>query len=131
MRSHNQTVTVRWAVWTPFEGSQSVNEAETVIQLQSGATSFPGNSLVYTDAGRKASIKCDKVAKFGVTKIKICELMGFVEIIQAVKTKNIFLLKISMLVKIVGEILPQLCSNDSIQILLKMVWLLKLGNKPI
>ena len=57
--------------------------------------------------------------------------MEFVEIIQAIKTKNVSLPKISMLVQIVGEILPQLCSNDSIQILLKTAWFLTLGTKPI
>ena len=50
--------------------------------------------------------------------------MGFVQIIRAIKTKNVTLLKISILVQIVSEILPQLCSNDSIQILLKMAWFL-------
>ena len=48
--------------------------------------------------------------------------MGFVEIIRAIETKNVPLLKISMLVQIVGEILPQLCSKDSVQILLKIAW---------
>ena len=38
------------------------------------------------------------------------------------KTKNVSLLKISILVQIVVEILPQLCSNASLQILLKMAW---------
>ena len=57
--------------------------------------------------------------------------MGFVEIIRAIKTKNVSLPKISMFMQIVGEILPQLCANDSIQILLKMAWFLMLGTKPI
>ena len=70
-------------------------------------------------------VKCD------VTKIKICELMRFVEIIREIKTKNVSLPRISMLVQIVGEILPQLCSNDSIQILLKMAWFITLGTEPI
>ena len=56
--------------------------------------------------------------------------MGFVEIIREIKTKNVSLLKISILVQIVGKVLPQLCSNDSIQILLKMEWL-TLGIKAI
>ena len=71
------------------------------------------------------------VAKWDVTKIKNCELMGFVEIIREIKTKNESLLKIRMLVQIVSELLPQLCSNDSIQILLKMAWFLTLGIKPV
>ena len=36
-----------------------------------------------------------------------------------------------MLVQIVSELLPQLCSNDSIQMLLKTAWFLTLGTKPI
>ena len=58
------------------------------------------------------------VAKCDVKKIKICELIGFVEIILVIKTKNVSLLKTRVLVQIVSELLPQLCSNDSIQILL-------------
>ena len=57
--------------------------------------------------------------------------MGFVEIIREIKTKNVSLPKISMLVQIVSEILPQLYSNDSTQILLKMAWFLTLGTKTI
>ena len=72
-----------------------------------------------------------RVVKCDVKKIKISELMRFVEIIRAIKTKNVSLPRISMLVQIVGEILPKLCSNDSIQILLKMAWFITLGTKPI
>ena len=39
--------------------------------------------------------------------------------------------KIRMLVQIVSVLLPQLCSNESIQILLKMAWFLTLGTGPI
>ena len=39
-------------------------------------------------------VKCD------ITKIKICKLMRFVEIIRAIKTKNVPLPNISMLVQI-------------------------------
>ena len=56
--------------------------------------------------------------------------MGFVEIIREITIKNVSMPKITMLVQIVGEILSQLCSNDSIQILLKMAWFLTLGTKP-
>ena len=52
--------------------------------------------------------------------------MGF-EIIRAIKTKNVSLLKISMLMQMVEEILPQLCFNDSIQIFLKMARFLTLS----
>ena len=34
-------------------------------------------------------LKCYRVAKCDVTKIKICKLMGLIEIIQANKTKNV------------------------------------------
>ena len=72
------------------------------------------------------------MAKCDVTKIKICELMGFVEIIREIKTKYVVsLLKIRMFVQIVSELLRQLCSHDSIQTLLKMAWFLTLGTKPI
>ena len=73
----------------------------------------------------------NRVVKCDITKTKICELKGFVEIIQEIKTKNVSLSKTSMLVQIVGEILPLLFFNDSIQILLKMAWFLRLGTKPI
>ena len=36
-----------------------------------------------------------------------------------------------MLVQIFRELLQQLCSNDSIQILVKMAWFLTLGTEPI
>ena len=70
------------------------------------------------------------MAKCDVKKIKICELIGFVEIILVIKTKNVSLLKTRVLVQIVSELLPQLCSNDSIQILLKMAWFITLGTEP-
>ena len=90
-------------------------------------------NIIYTKYkyGTKSFIEWYRVAKYDITKIKICKLMRFVEIIRAIETKNVSLLKISMLVQIVSGILPQLCSNDSIQILLKMVWFLMLGTKPI
>ena len=57
--------------------------------------------------------------------------MRFVEIIREIKTKNVSLPRITMSVQIVGEILPQLCFNDSVQILLKMVRFITLGIEPI
>ena len=57
--------------------------------------------------------------------------MGFVEIIWEIKTKNVSLPKISVLVLIVGKVLLQLYSNDSIQILLKMARVLTFETKPI
>ena len=55
--------------------------------------------------------------------------MGFVEIILDIKTKYVSLLRLRMLVETVSELLPQLCSNDSIQILLELSWFLTLGTK--
>ena len=57
--------------------------------------------------------------------------MQFFKIIREMKTKNESLPKISILVQIAGEILQQLCSNDSIQFLLKITWFFTLGTKPI
>ena len=57
--------------------------------------------------------------------------MGFVEIIRVIKTKNVSLPKISMLMQITGNILLNLFSNDSIQILQQMTWFLTVGTKPI
>ena len=58
--------------------------------------------------------------------------MALVEIINRdIKSKNVSLLKITMLLQTVGEILSQLCSNNSIQILLKMARFLTLGTAPI
>ena len=45
----------------------------------------------------------NRVVKCDVTKIKICELMRFVEIIREIKTKNVSLPRISMLVQIVSS----------------------------
>ena len=46
----------------------------------------------------------NRVAKCDVTKIKISEFVGFVKIIREIKTKNVSLQKIRMLVEIVGKI---------------------------
>ena len=70
--------------------------------------------------------KCDNNKK-----TKIYEPLGFVLIFRAIKTKNVSFLKIGMMVQIVGKILPQLCSNDSIQIPLKTAWFSKSVTKPI
>ena len=45
---------------------------------------------------RKACRSNNRVVKCDVTKIKICELMRFVEIIREIKTKNVSLPRISM-----------------------------------
>lgn len=46
MRSQNQTVTVKWALWLPFEGG-SPEERETSLELTGGGEGFPGDKLVF------------------------------------------------------------------------------------
>lgn len=46
MRSQNQTVTLRWALWLPFDGGGQ-NERETTLELTGGCQGFPSNRLVY------------------------------------------------------------------------------------
>ena len=48
--------------------------------------------------------------------------MGFVKIFWKNKVQDAYLPKISILGQIVSEILAQLCSDDSIQILLNLTW---------
>lgn len=47
MRSQNQTVTLRWALWLPFDG-EGLNERERTLELSGGCQGFPSNRLVYT-----------------------------------------------------------------------------------
>ena len=74
---------------------------------------FCANSVQYKVLILSNNCYIYRVVKCDVTKIKICELMG--------SRQNVSLPKISKLVQNVGEVLPQLCSNDLIQLLLKMV----------
>ena len=46
MRSQNQTVTVKWALWLPFEGG-SPEERETSLELTGGCEGFPSDKLVF------------------------------------------------------------------------------------
>ena len=48
--------------------------------------------------------------------------MGVVKIFWKNNVQDAYLPKISMLGQIVSEILAQLCSDDSIQILLNLTW---------
>ena len=48
--------------------------------------------------------------------------MGVVKIFWKNNVQDVFLPKISILGQIVSEILAQLCSDDSIQILLNLTW---------
>jgi len=62
MRSQNQTVTLRWAMWLPFEGG-SRDDRETTLELTGGCQDFPSSRLVYTSkpptlSGKKVSKTC-------------------------------------------------------------------------
>ena len=46
MRSQNQTVTLKWALWLPFEGG-SPEEKEMTLELTGGCEGFPSDRLVY------------------------------------------------------------------------------------
>ena len=82
--------------------------------------------LRHATASRKVSHQQNLIPqKDFVYRVAKCELMEFVEIIREIKTKNVSLLKISMLVQTV----KQLSSNDSIQILLKMAWFFNVKNQ--
>lgn len=56
MRSQNQTVTLRWAMWLPFEGG-SPEERETTLELAGGCQGFPSDRLVFTKTLPQASGK--------------------------------------------------------------------------
>ena len=56
MRSQNQTVTLRWALWLPFE-TGSRDEGETTVELTGGCQGFPSHRLVYTE---KSPVPADK-----------------------------------------------------------------------
>lgn len=64
MRSQNQTVTLRWALWLPFDG-EGLNERERTLELSGGCQGFPSNRLVYTKTSPLPSGK--KVPKSGGT----------------------------------------------------------------
>ena len=71
-----------------------------------------------------------RVLKCEVIKNEICEIMGFVKIFRKNNVQDAYSPKISNLGQIVSEILTQLCSDDSIQILLNLTWFLILWTKP-
>lgn len=47
MRSQNQTVTLRWALWLPFDGGGR-DERETTVEFTGGCEGFPSHRLVYS-----------------------------------------------------------------------------------
>ncbi|XP_068699711.1 nephrocystin-4-like [Montipora foliosa] len=48
MRSQNQTITLCWALWLPFDGGGN-DERETIVELNGGSQGFPNHRLVYTE----------------------------------------------------------------------------------
>ncbi|PFX29931.1 Nephrocystin-4 [Stylophora pistillata] len=71
MRSQNQTVTLKWALWLPFEGG-SPEERETSLELTGGCEGFPSDRLVFTKKlpqppGKKAP-KSGGIVKFLFTQ---------------------------------------------------------------
>ena len=48
MRSQNQTITLCWALWLPFDGDGN-DERETIVELNGGSQGFPNHRLVYTE----------------------------------------------------------------------------------
>ena len=63
-----------------------------------------------------------RVLKCDVIKNQICEIMGFASIFWKSNIQEAYLPKTSIVGQIASEILPQLCSDDSIQILLILTW---------
>ena len=70
-----------------------------------------------------------RVLKCDVIKNWICEIMGFVKIFWKKHIYEAFLPKTSIVEQIVSEILAQLCSDDSIQILRNLTLFLTLGTE--
>ena len=60
--------------------------------------------------------------KYGKSKVLICEIMGFSGCSEKSNIQEAHLPKTSISGQIVSEILAQLCSDDSIQILLNLTW---------
>ena len=71
-----------------------------------------------------------RVPKCDVIENEVCEIMGFVKLFWKNNFQDAYSPKISNLGQIVSEILAQLCSDDSIQILLNLTWFLILWTKP-
>ena len=60
--------------------------------------------------------------KYGKRKALICEIMGFQDILKKSNIQEAYLPKTSISRQIVSDILAQLCSDDSMQILLNLTW---------
>ena len=69
-------------------------------------------------------MRANRVPKCDVIENEICEIMGFVKIFRKKNVQDAYSPKISNLGQIVSEILTQLCSDDSVQILLNLTWFL-------
>ena len=81
--------------------------------------------MVYAEfGGQTECIMGNRVPKCDVIENEICEIMGFVKIFRKNNVQDAYSPKISNLEQIVSEILTQLCSDDSIQILLNLTWFL-------
>ena len=76
------------------------------------------------------STRYNRVPKCDVIENEICEIMGFVKIFWKNNVQGAYSPTISNLEQIVSEILAQLCSGDSIQILLNLTWFLILWTEP-
>lgn len=48
MRSQNQTMTLCWAMWLPFDNGV-IEQRETILQLTGGSQGFPSHRLVFTE----------------------------------------------------------------------------------
>ncbi|KAK2557771.1 Nephrocystin-4 [Acropora cervicornis] len=48
MRSQNQTITLCWAMWLPFD-NRGIEQRETILQLTGGSQGFPSHRLVFTE----------------------------------------------------------------------------------
>ena len=69
-------------------------------------------------------VEDNRIQKCDVIENEICEIMGFVNMFRKNNVQDSYSPKISNLGQIVSEILTQLCSDDSIQILLNLTWFL-------
>ena len=64
----------------------------------------------------------NRVLKWWCHKNQICEIMGFASIFWKSNIQEAYLPKTSIVGQIASEILAQLCSDDSIEILLILNW---------
>ena len=60
--------------------------------------------------------------KYGESKVLICEIIDLLGYSEKSNIQEAYLPKTNISGQIVSEILAQLCSDDSIQILLNLTW---------